>query len=312
MSANKIKQDKMATMIEFCFRKTKISKDTGKILSEQADISDENKSGIVKVCMGKSLQYKEANALLRCLIAAMVIGEEEEEEEFGEAGEAVKGMLTQPLSQTLTQQSTQNISVEGMTQPKPGSSGLGDQDPKKIRTDFKDVCKFYKNGKCKFGKDCRQEHPVFCKVFSKHGLLKHNLQGCNSKCGRPHQNACRESLRTKECSRDDCRFYHLKGTKSIRPDEQRNRSERGGRETKTSSEPGKKTRDQVFLEAQQAMMNTLQRLEQRMERMETWVPPQNQTQQQSIWRHQSQHSGTQRDQGNWREAIQNASQQNHF
>ncbi len=54
-------------------------------------------------------------------------------------------------------------------------SGSGDQDQRRIRMDFKDVCKFYKNDKCKFGKDSRQDYSKFCKNNSQNKQqLKHN------------------------------------------------------------------------------------------------------------------------------------------
>jgi hypothetical protein len=74
------------------------------------------------------------------------------------------------------------------------------------------VCRFYKQGNCKFGKDCRNDHPKFSKKITKHGILKYSPQGCNEKCGKLYPSACRETLRTKECLREKCMFYHIKGT----------------------------------------------------------------------------------------------------
>ena len=51
--------------------------------------------------------------------------------------------------------------------------------------------------------------------FIYNGLLKQNRNGCNGKCGKLHPNACRDSLKTRECGREKCCFYHpVPGTKN--------------------------------------------------------------------------------------------------
>ena len=44
-------------------------------------------------------------------------------------------------------------------------------------------------------------------------IFKSNPKGCDSKCNNLHPIACRDSIKSRECARDKCRFYHLKGTK---------------------------------------------------------------------------------------------------
>ena len=88
---------------------------------------------------------------------------------------------------------------------------------------FENVCHFYKNGHCRFGVDCRKDHPKFWQKFIYNGLAKQNRKGCDGKCGKLHPNACRDSLKNRECSREKCKFYHLKGTKNTEyKPEQRN------------------------------------------------------------------------------------------
>ena len=80
------------------------------------------------------------------------------------------------------------------------------------------ICRFYKNGKCKYEKDCRFEHPNICKNFIQFGLKKNSEKGCDGNCDLFHPNVCRDSLKTKSCSRSVCRFFHLEGTKQLQPD----------------------------------------------------------------------------------------------
>ncbi len=92
------------------------------------------------------------------------------------------------------------------------------QDPvlnKKDKIGNEKLCKFYNRGKCSKGKNCKFEHPQICKVFRKFGLKKNNEKGCVTSCNEFHPNTCRDSLKTKTCSRPDCRFFHLKDTKTI-------------------------------------------------------------------------------------------------
>ena len=82
---------------------------------------------------------------------------------------------------------------------------------------FENTCYFYKLGKCKFGKECKKDHPKFCQKFINQGIIKNNPKGCDGKCNNLHPIACRDSLKSRECEREKCRFYHLKGTKKPAP-----------------------------------------------------------------------------------------------
>ena len=75
------------------------------------------------------------------------------------------------------------------------------------------ICKFYQKGKCRHNENCRFEHPKICYKFRAFGLKTDNEKGCESSCSFFHPNACKDSLKSKNCPREECRFYHLKGTK---------------------------------------------------------------------------------------------------
>ena len=75
------------------------------------------------------------------------------------------------------------------------------------------ICQFYKFGRCKFGKKCKEPHPKPCENFLKHGLKKYNADGCSDDCNDYHPYVCRNSLKRKECFSLNCQNKHLRGTK---------------------------------------------------------------------------------------------------
>ena len=58
--------------------------------------------------------------------------------------------------------------------------------------------RFYSNGRCKYAKECRFEHPKMCKKFIKNGpLKKQNPKGCDGKFEKFHH--CKTEIK-KYCS----------------------------------------------------------------------------------------------------------------
>ena len=69
------------------------------------------------------------------------------------------------------------------------------------------------NGKCKHKADCRFAHPKICPKFRQDGDCE--VKGCSGDCNFLHPNVCRNSLKDKTCTYSECRFFHLKGTKTV-------------------------------------------------------------------------------------------------
>ena len=58
----------------------------------------------------------------------------------------------------------------------------------KVKFNKDNVCYFYATNRCKFGKDCRKEHPKICNKFKKFGLKKFNKNnGCTEECDQYHK-----------------------------------------------------------------------------------------------------------------------------
>ena len=84
----------------------------------------------------------------------------------------------------------------------------------------KTICRFFRNGNCKYGmtgKECKFTHPKVCSKFRQHGTRQ--PRGCNrgKKCKDFHPKMCLNSLRKGECFSETCRFHHVKGTKRHPP-----------------------------------------------------------------------------------------------
>ena len=199
--------------IFFNFKKSFVSSKVIKFLEEN-DSNEDDKKSLAKLAKGKKLPYKEANSLLISILKAIVIEDGEEDVAYNE-------------SPPNNQENNDNLLDESNTEPSPGPSETqkptqNENRPNSIKKkngkEKPNICHFYKNGKCKHGKegqDCRFEHPEICKKFQNNGLKRYNKKGCETNCTEFHPNACRDSLTHKACPRNDCRFYHLKGTKKV-------------------------------------------------------------------------------------------------
>ena len=86
-----------------------------------------------------------------------------------------------------------------------------------------DICKFYRSGKCqygktgkkidKFGKTCSFSHPQTCKKFENYGYKE---QGCkDKKCSKLHLSLCKHFMRYTSCKfGEKCRYFHPKKLKN--------------------------------------------------------------------------------------------------
>ncbi len=170
--------------------------------------TEAEKDILTNMLTGKNVLKTDVIDLFLTLIQAMNVTNEVNMEKFEEA----KANLDR--------------GTDEKTDPTPGPSGLQKAADKIIspendrivtpKTKFnkENVCYYYATNKCKFGKECRKEHPKICNKFKKHGLKKFNrTSGCSEDCEYYHPMACFESMKTKTCKRGDCKFYHITGTK---------------------------------------------------------------------------------------------------
>ena len=119
-------------------------------------------------------------------------------------------------NQTLLNDSTITIMenrIENTAAPLPQnlteSADASNQRPKKI-------CKFYATKKCKHGTNgqgCAFGHPKKCLKFVSHGDKSN--RGCKKgrNCAYYHPPMCWSSINRGTCSKEECMFHHIKGTK---------------------------------------------------------------------------------------------------
>lgn len=76
------------------------------------------------------------------------------------------------------------------------------------------VCRYFLRQECRHGikgKDCKFDHPALCFKYTRNGTKN---GGCKNKdCKYFHPKLCANSLKERECFKNECRFYHVKGTK---------------------------------------------------------------------------------------------------
>ena len=99
------------------------------------------------------------------------------------------------------------------------SSDESEEENKKVRP----ICKFFENSRCKHGisgKECKFRHKKVCRRFMNYG--KHKQHGCNKgrHCDYFHPKMCWESLNNQSCSREKCKFNHIKGTQRKSADQE--------------------------------------------------------------------------------------------
>ena len=207
------------------FDKTEISTKVMEFLEINLT-QEEDKKNFARLLRGKKLLYKEANSFIETLLKALTIEDGKEDTSF--------------VPRTITEKTTNDtIADESFQQSLTGANEIpkqaGEDHPKtsKDNTDpvktpkdkpekksdgapEKPTCRFYAKGKCRHNKDCRFNHPKICFKFQSFGLKSNHEKGCEkTNCSYFHPNACRDSLKTRTCPREDCRFFHLKGTKNV-------------------------------------------------------------------------------------------------
>ena len=77
------------------------------------------------------------------------------------------------------------------------------------------TCKFFLKTSCKTGikgRNCKYDHLPVCNKLLRNGVK--GPYGCKQgkDCPYYHPHMCRESLRSKTCSREYCKYYHVQGT----------------------------------------------------------------------------------------------------
>ena len=119
------------------------------------------------------------------------------------------------------------------------SSEQSSEESDEEKKNKKPMCKFFEGSRCKYGisgKGCKFRHKKVCRRFMNYG--KHKQHGCNKgqNCDYFHPKMCWESLNSQTCSREKCKFNHIKGTLRKNPDQAQLESKP---ERRTSNNPPK-------------------------------------------------------------------------
>ena len=88
-----------------------------------------------------------------------------------------------------------------------------------IQNEEPQICRFYNDNRCKYGISgkkggvCNYQHPKPCRKLLNNGTK--GPRGCNkgTRCDYFHPKMCYRSLKEQICTKDDCKFIHIKFTK---------------------------------------------------------------------------------------------------
>lgn len=94
--------------------------------------------------------------------------------------------------------------------------GHARKDHKPKESQQNSVCRFYRQGTCRYGmvgRNCPRDHPPACKKLMKHG--NRGPHGCTlgRMCQHFHPKMCLTSISRRECFKEDCKLRHVTGTK---------------------------------------------------------------------------------------------------
>lgn len=248
----------MSLKITLDFDKPTMSKGTIDVLSNglQDDpgkdvIQLSLKECLVKLAKGNKLPYKAANYLLVNILKAITLEGSDASEEIrpdtwpdSQADQEDRPQEGSEDTSSQDKEGTIHGSPEGAStseavkssQSQLGNSSQGRNSGNKTNKQTssaqqsvltqntntnrkQDTCRFYARGHCNRGKECRFDHPSICTKFRKFGSKSTDQKGCDGKCNAFHPNACRSSLKDRTCSFNECRFFHLKGTKRLTPNQ---------------------------------------------------------------------------------------------
>ena len=149
----------------------------------------------------------------------------------------------------------------------------------------KPLCRFYKQGRCKFGISGRKEglcpfsHPKSCKKFLENGTR--GPRGCNkgNQCEYLHPLMCYRSIKEKICLKSDCKYLHIKGTRRSVISEPNSTALPKLMQVQTSRSPLHPANDDkitipgsletCFLEHLQLMRNEILLMNKRLEKLDT-------------------------------------------
>ena len=180
------------------------------------------KESLAMIQKGNKVPYGPANQLLLSILRSMCLADDLDGDETFQGSPQVNDNTIHgstsgaSTSEEATEDDSENTVVQIKTPKygkKDGKKDNASEPNSKVNRTKSETCRFYVNGKCKYKSDCRFAHPKICPKFRQDGDCE--VRGCGGDCNFLHPNVCHNSLKDKTCPYTECRFFHLKGTKTV-------------------------------------------------------------------------------------------------
>ena len=179
-----------------------------------------------------------------------------------------------------TKKTAKKSKIKRTPKPKSGSDGSSSEEPeskkketvKKPKSNQKDsrICHFYERGICRYGVSgtrdgkCKFSHPQICKRIISYGPK--SSYGCKGDCEKWHPKLCYNSINKKECLKEYCGFWHIKGTTRSKTESEENPTKHDTKSDAKSENP--KDKSGSFLESIQSHVTQMMNQQQSMLKQE--------------------------------------------
>ena len=142
----------------FNFDKPTISSNVGAFFNDNLK-TEKEKEFLAQIVAGKKLVYGDANILIKSILCAIIISDGSEENEINIGNQEPEDPLTQRGDPPTQGEHSGSNSKGSSALVLPAATNKNDSVKSDHIKETQKICRFYAQNKCKFGRECRFNHP---------------------------------------------------------------------------------------------------------------------------------------------------------